>query len=218
MSIIDPLSCGFAKVAAYNILTDTSYTKKSTNENQKIFKARVLTEQYRKFNDYFNNRGDFGLPYKQFTNNFPNIIKNIRQLNKRQQNTKLELLKVFSKESWKSMSDTKKLSHSYQDCKGCFKDPVLKNNLTKFPINDMKYKAKSTQAGLFKEKILCDVTNTKVEELNVEYRTKYKTNFVKQAKKHIQQFNQIKPKEMPAIATTVPSECERQFAETSVER
>ena len=139
----------------------------------------------------------------------------MRKLSRREQNTRLELLNVFSKENWDKLA-SKRSIHSIQECKGCFRDAYLKSYLAKFPINDIKYKGKATKAGLFKEKILSDITNIKVLEMNQEFRTMYNTSFVKQAKKYVDTFKEIKSKEMSSIGKGVTKDCEKQFAETKV--
>ena len=51
MSILDPMACGFAKVAAYNIISVTP--KKLPTENETDFLSRIRSSQFRSYIDYF---------------------------------------------------------------------------------------------------------------------------------------------------------------------
>ena len=113
MSIVDPLACGFAKAAAYKVLKEDHKTKKKKNETVNGFKGRILSLQFEKFNEYFNdNKENFNVTYKQFTNRFPLIIKNITNLNKRHKTESDKLFKIFSKENWLKLEENKKAAHS----------------------------------------------------------------------------------------------------------
>ena len=221
MSVIDPLSCGFVKIGAYNVLVNKYNIKKIPTESNKTFKSRLYDVQYGKFNEYFNteNNENLRVSHKQFSNNFLKIIKYIRNLNKRYQHLKQELFDVFSMDSWKQLTENKKAMHSVINCQGCFKDANLKAVLAKLPIKSIKQNAKAKKSGLFKEKVLSDVTNKRVNELNEEFRASFSTNFVKQAKKYVPQFKENKSKDViTSVGKSVVKECKDQFSETSVIR
>ena len=124
MSVIDPLSCGFVKVAAYSVLSQRYNVKKSPDESKKDCKSRLLQVQFQKYNEYFqiDQYTDLGVTYKQFVNNFPKIICTIKNINKRNNSLKTELLDVFSLQNWSSLNEDKKLQHSLTNCQGCFKN------------------------------------------------------------------------------------------------
>ena len=52
MSILDPLTCGFAKIALYNIFKNRDI-KRHQDEGDKIYKARLLEHQFSKYKELF---------------------------------------------------------------------------------------------------------------------------------------------------------------------
>ena len=216
MSIIDPLSFGFAKIAAFTIFTEKHNVKKAGNEADRELQGKILQERYRKYKEYFDvdNNENLSVDYKQFTHNFPKIVNHIRKLNKRQMATKNMLLKTFSKDKWTALSEKKKKkTHNLSNCKGCFTDKELKVSLSKFPIYDIKFKAKAN-----KEEVLSDVTNQVVERLNSELQEKYNTKFTTQAKQYFPAFHTPNTKDIRAFGKSLVKDIENQYTETSVER
>ena len=166
--------------------------KKSPDESKKDCKSRLLQVQFQKYNEYFqiDQYTDLGVTYKQFVNNFPKIICTIKNINKRNNSLKTELLDVFSLQNWSSLNEDKKLQHSLTNCQGCFKDKKYKNVLAKLPLRGRTFAQKAHKSGLLKERALSEITNTYINHLNDIYKTNYNTDFVKQAKKHVPQFQQ----------------------------
>ena len=54
MSLIDPLSCGFAKVAVFNILSTKLDLPKDEEEKSDEYKEKVLKVKYNQCITYFN--------------------------------------------------------------------------------------------------------------------------------------------------------------------
>ena len=103
MSLVDPLACGFAKVVLYEVFSDDHKLKCLDNEPIKNFKGRILKLQYNNNNQHFKNcENQFSVEYKKFTDKFPLILENIRELRKK--NSKEKENRAFM-----------------YDCKGCFK-------------------------------------------------------------------------------------------------
>ena len=98
MSIVDPLSCGFAKVAVYNILSSKLNLEVVDGEKHNEYKARLLKTKYNKYTTYFCDITSFNVEYRQFTRNFPKITDNIKSLEKRYREVKKEILETFSKQ------------------------------------------------------------------------------------------------------------------------
>ena len=107
-SILDPLTCGFAKVAAYTVFTEP-YEKV---ENKKKFE--ILLDV---FKSYFDNNQKFEVDVRVFTR-FYAIVKNIRSLGKTYPKQRKDVLDFFSKKSWVSLSKEEKEKQIY-DCEGC---------------------------------------------------------------------------------------------------
>ena len=83
MSLIDPLSCGFAKIYLYSLFI-TKNSKKLPGESINHFKGRVLSKQFEQYTSHFKIEGknNFDVEYKIFVNNFPSIVCNIQGLGK----------------------------------------------------------------------------------------------------------------------------------------
>ena len=94
----NPLSCGFAKVAVYNILSSKLSLDVVGGEKHNEYKARLLKIKYNEYATYFYNITSFNVEYRQFTRNFPKITDNIKSLEKRYREVKKEILETFSKQ------------------------------------------------------------------------------------------------------------------------
>ena len=158
MSIVDPMACGFAKVAVQNIVSVT--LKRLSNERETDFQSRLQYSQFRSYIDYFGEyRRNFEVTYKQFLDNFRKIITYINNFKKRRSKELKIILETFS------LTQTKKAEHSLESCSGCMNNKKLKIALSSLPSNSNKLISKAIKAGLYKEKILKDVTNKVVGEL-----------------------------------------------------
>ena len=216
MTITDPLTCGFAKVAGFKILTEEHNLKKEASETPKLFQGRINKFQYEKYKQYFSNNDQFMVNYKVFTDKFRNIVQSFYQLKGNKQiQIKDDILHTFSKENWDELSNKKKAEHSYIDCNGCLKDAKLKAVQAKFPVKSIRLKAKATKAGLYKERILSDITNQIVNNANTYFQENHKTSFVKQAKKHVESFKEI---DQTKFTKQVVKDIESQYNETSLDR
>ena len=68
-SLLNPLTCGYVKVAAYTIFKKPTaqLLKREPNEGSQKFQARVLQAHHKEFLDIFHDRpDDFKPEYKQF--------------------------------------------------------------------------------------------------------------------------------------------------------
>lgn len=211
MSIIDPLTCGFAKVAAYNIFNV------KTSSKEKSAKAKIFKQQHEKFNQYFSkSEENFNVDYKRFVDNFPKILKQIKDLNKRHGDYKNKFMKTFSKENWVELSELKQSMHTLSNCKGCLKDKALKQVLAEFPVKNKHKLNVATQAGLYKEKHLSDTTNKIVVNLDKQFEEQHNTTFVRAAKKHVDSFQDNN--NTKKLARDIIKDCEQQYSESAVVR
>ena len=98
MSILDPMACGFAKVAVYNIISVTP--KKLPNEKETDFLSRIQSSQFRSYKDYFGEyRGNLEVTYKQFLDNFRKIVRNINNFKNRHSKELKIILETSSNET-----------------------------------------------------------------------------------------------------------------------
>ena len=95
MSIVDPLSCGFAKVAVYNILSSKLNLEVVDGEKHNEYKARLLKTKYNKYTTYFCDITSFNVEYRQFTRNFPKITDNIKPRKEIQRSKKGHFRNIF---------------------------------------------------------------------------------------------------------------------------
>ena len=191
MSIPDPMACGFAKVAVYNIIS--VIPKKLLNERETDFQSRLRCSQFRSYIEHFGEyRGNFEVTYKQFLDNFQKIVTNFNNFKKRHPKELNIILETFSNDTWENLSPTKKAEHSLESCSGCMNNKKLKIALSSLPSKPNKLISKVTKAGLYKEKILKDVTNIAVGELKTTYQKEFRVDFVTQAKRYVPEFAVVK--------------------------
>ena len=79
-----------------------------------------------------------------------------------------------------------KSKHKFENCDGCLKNKIFKNELAKFPIKMPFFRKKAEEAGLFKEKVLRDITQKTLNNLDQQFKNDYGTSFTTQIKKVIQ--------------------------------
>ena len=135
MSIIDPLSCGFAKVFCYQMFTDRTWTNRSNNAKHQ--QSKILREQFDSFKSQFTS-DTFNVSYSQFKDNFQRIINPIISLGKKYSSKKRELLEIFSSEKWTNIK-VSKTKHSLENCTGCSNGKILRSTLAIIPIKNNKY-------------------------------------------------------------------------------
>ena len=70
MSLIDPLSCGFAKVAVFNILSTKLDLLKDEGGKLNEYKGKVLKVKYNQYITYFSEMDTFNVEYRQFVQSF----------------------------------------------------------------------------------------------------------------------------------------------------
>ena len=138
MSIIDPLACGFAKVAVFSIPCNKTELQKKIGESEKQLKSRELKLKFEQYKGTFN-FVKFDIDYIQFVQNFKKIINNIKSLEKRHKDTKTEILQTSSQSKWGSLTDSDKFKHSLVECRGCLDNKEYRQILAKFPVRDSKW-------------------------------------------------------------------------------
>ena len=208
MSIIDPLSCGFAKVFCYQMITDRTWTNRGNNAKHQ--QSEILREQFDSFRSQFTS-DTFNVTYSQFKNNFRRIINPIQSLGKKYPLKKGKLLEIFSSEKWTNIKESK-TKHSLENCTGCYNDTVLRSALAMIPIKNNKYKQKAKKNGLVEAAVLKEKTKEIINNLNWDYRKNYCTTFTKQFKETLDLPDVIN------IAKSVKENIEDIWEETCVER
>ena len=83
MSIIDPLSCGFAKVCCYNIFTKIKNSSRENMGNPKHNQSQVLKQRYQLFSEKFPGEIHGAVKYSSFSNTFKKTVLHLQSLEKK---------------------------------------------------------------------------------------------------------------------------------------
>ena len=225
MPIIDPLSCGFSKSIAFSLFK-SNHIKKECNEHQKQYINSINTQHYENFNFLFSEGGDFNVSYKQFSQNFPRIVKYFEKLNKRKPSLKKGFLETFSLETWTNLNINEKYKHTLQNCTGCLKNFKYRELLARLLVNLKSTKGKNGKntSLLFPDigHILQDRTNKIMASARKAADTEFKKEFnvtFKQAQTYIQgdKKRQIY-KEQRQIARSLKTDIEKKWKADAVDR
>ena len=144
MSIISPTTCGFAKVAVYNVLT--GITVKS-GEKKKDLRNRQFNILQKQFSD---NVEHFNFEFKSFIDNFRKLITNMAYLTKSKKTSpdKATILDVFSENNWVKLTVEQKQTHTLYECNGCMKDPQFKKIMGLFHNHSKEFKSIAKSKGI----------------------------------------------------------------------
>ena len=211
MSIIDPLSCGFAKVCCYNIFTKIKNRSRESIGNPKHNQSQVLKERYQLFLEQFPGEIYGAVKYTSFSNTFKKIVPHLQSLGKKHPDKKNLLFDIFSSEKWSDLGERKK-QHKIFDCSACLKNPSWKNALAMLPCKSRIHKNKAIKKGLIESSVLKDRTKEVFNKLNQEFKCEYNTSFSTYAKDYL---HTNKPADIVKMAK---KNIEEQFEETCVER
>ena len=163
MSILDPFTCGFARVVTFEYLT-RNVIKNLNVAPTKNAKGSNLKETYEELQLFF--RIDFfKIDYTTFRKKYPSIVDQIRSIGKRNPDVKEHVLKTFSKSDWRLKS-----RHILENCDGCLKKGISKLVLAQFPIKKLCLRKKAEKAGSFKEKNLHGIAQKTINKLNKQFK------------------------------------------------
>nr|XP_047140640.1 uncharacterized protein LOC124815862 [Hydra vulgaris] len=214
LSIVDPLTCGFAKVAVYIALTEKHKIKHLVNENYKVFRSRVLNHQYK---TYIEKNPIFHFDYEQIKKKGPVIINHIKNLKGSRSKLYLkDILLTFSKERFNNLGSSKML-HSLFNCQGCITNKRLKKVLEKFPVKCKRFKYKAEKRGMYRQKKLSTATHKALIRLDQDFNKKYSTTFTKAMKINLPNPHNEKMKHR-YDANKIKNDIENQWKETSTDR
>jgi len=147
MSLIDPLSCGFAKVAVYEFLVSDSHKLRNTSV---LNISTVYHEHFEQFKTLFSKFEH--VDYEVYKRYFTKIKDVITVLSKNSSKKKIDVLNTFSIHNWNHLSEKSKEAHSLMMCKGCLNNENYRIPLSYFPIskNFKSGKRKAEEFGLYK--------------------------------------------------------------------
>jgi len=207
MSITNPVSCGFVKVAIYELLIRDHSRLKNNTETSLVYHEHL---------DFLKATFPFvDLTYEQYKKQCSKVKESIFSLGKNSGDQKQNLITVFNLQHWQDCKQKNK--HSLKVCKGCLHNEVLRIALQAIPVKDKCAKRKATEEGLYlpRKKYLEEVTIEKVKEINQEFKDKYSTNFEKIFKSVVSKKESEKKN---IVIRKVKENIESQWKETDVLR
>ena len=166
MSILEPTTCGFGKMAVYNVLTEVRLNKEM-NESFKELRSRELNKQLELLQNQFRGNENFNFNKKALINNLCKIVSNMRLLAKKERGKgdKQTLLDVFSKKKWIELAPEKKVEHSLFQCDGCLNNCQLKQALGLFVITNPQFKTIAIEKGILVKPNIRKEVDVEIKEL-----------------------------------------------------
>ena len=119
-SILDPMSCGFAKIRCYDIFT--------SKKIKSVDNVSPLEMKHREFNSSFNELESFRVNQRVFKR-FDRIVKNLQKVGNVNKVGKSEVINFLSLQRWITLTADQKNEHSVFNCKGCTDNLVYKSKL-----------------------------------------------------------------------------------------
>ena len=124
--ILDPLTCGFAKVFMYELFTNRFGIPQTGNRKESAKKQR--------FEKFYLRYKDTDKSFcKSFVDKDSGIIERIQLLGKNFKTVKAGVLKCLSTESWEKLSTEKNEKHFFYDCNECLRNNKFKEHLEQIP-------------------------------------------------------------------------------------
>ena len=145
MSIVSPTSCGFAKVAAFNLVNKQNESANDGFQHSRNEDVRHRFEEFKK--QFIGHNENFNVQYRTFHTFLPKILGTFKSLQKRRSVDKVTVLDVFSKKEWNKLASDKKVEHKLFDCGGCMNNPKLKETLACFFVT-ARFKKLAEEKGL----------------------------------------------------------------------
>lgn len=224
MSIVDSLTCGYAKVSAFSIFSTKAHLRRDNGENINAFKSRDLQFKYEIFRNQFKVNEKFNIERKTFDKNFRKIRENIFSLGKKNAKSKLQVLNYFSLENWNKLPAEVKQCHSLIDCIACTGNQSNKEILSMIPSRSRCTNLKASQVGLHssENKVLLETTASVLNSVNNNFVTLFDVSF-KDAQnlllgQEAKADKQTRKKKKIKLANEVRKNIELQFEETSIQR
>lgn len=231
-SLLNPQTCGFAKVAAYSVFKKTPKLQKAQNEGTQKFKARILQTQCKEFEEVFKDRASVFKPNcTEFFKSAHKLKRLFVKWNKDDSNSKKVYEEHFSIEKWIALSKAKKEQHTLSKCKGCYHNfPKLQSS---FPVKSKHFYKSAKENPFFvavnipppKSGVLQDMTKELYNSVNKGYERISGITFGEGQAKYVPEAGvQLKksPTEIKSerrqIFRKVKSKIENEWKRTSVER
>ena len=121
-SLVNPLTCGFAKVAVHFVFSKKKNIDREKGEGMSKYKARIFQLQHEEFQYIFKDRKEaFKVDYKNFQRSMQKLRQCMAEWGRNGSTESKRLyLDSFSVEKWDKLSNAKKDQHTLSNCKGCY--------------------------------------------------------------------------------------------------
>ena len=113
-SILHPTTCGFIKVAAYELVSSKCPVDERIRQILALLEFEIHSETIRRK---------------------PKIVESIKKIGKRKREIKDRILSTFSIKTWNDLTDLDNKNHTFSRCQGCIKNGNFIMLLNEFPIN-----------------------------------------------------------------------------------
>ena len=175
MSLLDPLSCGFLKVAVYEIIT--THSKRVIQSKRE--KSEDYDEMYHSMKELFISFDFDGFGKDKFVKICGKLKQLFANLFKDGLEKKMKVMMTFGSHNWVKLDQKERESHRLFDCNQCLKKYRIP--LSYFPINkaNRAFKKRAVEAGLFE---VVDGSESEEEVVNKNIQE----NILRQAKKDIE--------------------------------
>ena len=172
-SILDPLTCGYAKIAAYSFFSTKT---KSPNQTGSYSRQKAEMEvKLEEFKEHFN-LNTFEVEMVTFKK-FKAIVRYLQRFGKSHNNEKKDVMKFFSLENWKKLSTEEKSKHSLFNCNGCNSCLLHKSKLALFKHFNNVFSKKAKENCLPETRDAFDAAELIITNLDKGFKQKYKQSF-----------------------------------------
>ena len=120
LSILDPLTCGYAKVILYEASKEKFSSKKDLREGSARYTARVLAEISKDYHNVFLADADsFKMEFHKLTKCIQQLRKTFQEWSRKNGQEKIDYTSNFNRIKWQKLSRAKRELHALIDWKAC---------------------------------------------------------------------------------------------------
>ena len=139
LSILHPHTCGFARVAAWQIAKEVDDgVRRDVGESPKSFISRQIQERFERYNLIFQGNENLCFPNAQCLNKIlGDLRKKFSSWDRRKIDERNEYIDTFSIANWTKLPPNSQLEHNVQECKACLEKNSRQQTL--FPIKSRRF-------------------------------------------------------------------------------
>ena len=119
MSIIDPATCGFMRVAMFELSIENS--NKTFKSLSVVEVSKSLKVRFERFIDLFKFCKGEDVKYDWYRRNINRIKKTLHDLGKASPEKKKKIISLFGMSVWSELNEKQKAKHCIFNCRECLK-------------------------------------------------------------------------------------------------